>query len=43
LDAVSQLEQNINYGLTAELNDGQSVEISRRQATKLKAQLGFPT
>lgn len=42
LDAISQLEQNINYGLTAELNDGQSIEISRRQASKLKAQLGFP-
>ncbi len=42
LDAIKQLEQNVNYGLVAELNSGQSIEISRRQATKLKTQLGFP-
>lgn len=42
LDAISQLEQNINHGLSAEMNDGKVIEISRRQASKLKAQLGFP-
>ena len=42
LDAIEKLEQNINYGLTAQLKNNNMVEISRRQATKLKAQLGFP-
>jgi len=42
LDAIEKLEQNINYGLIAYLHNGSEVEISRRQASKLKKQLGFP-
>lgn len=42
IDAIEKLEQNINYGFTAWLVDGSEVEISRRQAAKLKTQLGFP-
>ncbi|MBA6291667.1 response regulator transcription factor [Colwellia sp. MB3u-70] len=42
IDAIEKLEQNINYGFTAQLINKSEVEISRRQATKLKAQLGFP-
>ncbi len=42
LDSIEKLEQNINYGLIAYLNNGSKVEISRRQASKLKSQLGFP-
>jgi len=40
--AIEKLEQNVNYGFTAWLHDGSEVDISRRQAAKLKAQLGFP-
>jgi len=43
LDAIESLEQNINYGLTVQLTNQDLVEISRRQATKLKAMLAFPT
>ena len=43
LDAIEKLEQTINYGLMAQLKNNVQVEISRRQASKLKAQLGFPT
>ena len=43
IDAIEKLEQSINYGFTAHLNNKNEVEISRRQATKLKAQLGFPS
>jgi len=42
IDAIEKLEQNINYGLIAYLKNNNEVEISRRQASKLKAQLGFP-
>lgn len=42
LDAIEHLEQAINYGLTATLVNKDQVEISRRQAGKLKQQLGFP-
>jgi len=42
LDSIEKLEQNINYGLTAQLKNNNVVDISRRQASKLKAQLGFP-
>jgi two-component system LytT family response regulator len=42
LDAIEKLEQNINYGFIAYLCNGSQVEISRRQASKLKGQLGFP-
>ena len=42
LDSIEKLEQNINYGLVAYLHNGSEVEISRRQASKLKSQLGFP-
>ena len=35
------MEQAISYGLTATLTNGQTVEISRRQATKLKQLLEF--
>lgn len=42
LDAIEKLEQSINYGFIAYLNNGHEVEISRRQASKLKNQLGFP-
>ncbi|MBU2892765.1 LytTR family DNA-binding domain-containing protein [Colwellia sp. D2M02] len=43
LDAIEKLEQTINYGLLAQLKNNVDVEISRRQASKLKTQLGFPT
>ncbi len=43
LDAIAKLEQTVNYGLLAYLKDGSEVEISRRQASKLKLQLGFPS
>jgi len=43
LDAIEKLEQTVNYGLLAKLKNHADVEISRRQATKLKAQLGFPS
>lgn len=42
LDAIEKLEQTVNYGLMAQLKNNVEVEISRRQASKLKAQLGFP-
>ena len=42
LDAIEKLEQTVNYGLLAQLKNNADVEISRRQATKLKTQLGFP-
>ncbi|WP_448550306.1 LytR/AlgR family response regulator transcription factor [Thalassotalea fusca] len=42
IESIQKLEQNVNYGFTAWLIDGSEVEISRRQASKLKAQLGFP-
>jgi len=42
LDAIEKLEQTVNYGLMAHLKNNVEVEISRRQASKLKAQLGFP-
>ncbi|MCJ8320251.1 MAG: LytTR family DNA-binding domain-containing protein [Colwellia sp.] len=42
LDAIEKLEQTVNYGLMALLKNNVEVEISRRQASKLKAQLGFP-
>ena len=41
LDAISSMEQSIGYGLTATLSNNQTVEISRRQATKLKQLLEF--
>lgn len=41
LDAIKQIEQNINYGYTAQLSDNNNVEISRRQASKLKTKLSF--
>ncbi len=41
LDAIESMEQAISYGLTATLTNGQTVEISRRQATKLKQLLEF--
>jgi len=43
LDAIEKLEQTVNYGLMAQLKNNVDVEISRRQASKLKAQLGFPS
>jgi two-component system LytT family response regulator len=43
LDAIEQIEQNINYGFTAQLSNKNEVEISRRQASKLKSMLAFPT
>jgi len=43
LDAIEKLEQTVNYGLMAQLKNNVEVEISRRQASKLKAQLGFPS
>lgn len=43
LDAIEKLEQTVNYGLMAQLTNNIEVEISRRQASKLKAQLGFPS
>jgi two-component system LytT family response regulator len=42
-DAIEKLEQTVNYGLSAFLKNSSEVEISRRQASKLKAQLGFPS
>ena len=36
LDAIDSLEPTIGYGLTASLCNGQEVEISRRQASRLK-------
>jgi two-component system LytT family response regulator len=42
LDAIEKLEQTVNYGLMAQLKNNVEVEISRRQASKLKTQLGFP-
>jgi two-component system LytT family response regulator len=41
LDAIIELEETINYGLLAKLSNGAQVEISRRQASKLKQQLSF--
>ena len=41
LDAIESMEQAISYGLTATLSNGQTVEISRRQATKLRQLLEF--
>ncbi|MCH2056006.1 MAG: LytTR family DNA-binding domain-containing protein, partial [Thalassotalea sp.] len=41
LDAIESMEQAISYGLEAKLTNGQTVEISRRQATKLKQLLEF--
>ena len=41
LDAIESMEQAISYGLEAKLSNGQTVEISRRQATKLKQLLEF--
>lgn len=41
LDAVVHLEESINYGLTATLNNGSEVDISRRQASALKKQMSF--
>lgn len=41
LDAIESMEQAISYGLTATLSNKQTVEISRRQATKLKQLLEF--
>ena len=43
LDAIEQIEQNINYGFTARLSNKNEVEISRRQASKLKSMLAFPS
>jgi two-component system LytT family response regulator len=43
LDAIEKLEQTVNYGLMAQLKNNVEVEISRRQASKLKTQLGFPS
>ncbi|MBA6263824.1 MAG: response regulator transcription factor [Colwellia sp.] len=43
LDAIEKLEQTVNYGLMAQLRNNVEVEISRRQASKLKTQLGFPS
>jgi two-component system LytT family response regulator len=42
IDSIEKLEQTVNYGLIAKMTDNMEVEISRRQASKLKAQLGFP-
>jgi len=41
LDAIESMEQAISYGLEAKLSNGQTIEISRRQATKLKQLLEF--
>ncbi|ATC95682.1 LytR/AlgR family response regulator transcription factor [Pseudoalteromonas tunicata] len=41
LDAITSMEQSIGYGLLATLTNGQTIEISRRQATKLKQLLEF--
>ncbi len=40
-DAIETLEQNVNSSLLANLYDGQQVEISRRQSSKLKEMFGF--
>jgi two-component system LytT family response regulator len=42
LDSIEKLEQTVDYGLIAQMKNDTQVEISRRQASKLKAQLGFP-
>ncbi|WP_281555981.1 LytTR family DNA-binding domain-containing protein [Thalassomonas sp. RHCl1] len=42
LDAIEELEPGIGYGLNARLVNGDEVEISRRQASKLKQQMAFP-
>jgi two-component system LytT family response regulator len=41
LDAIVSMEQAISYGLEAKLTNGQTKEISRRQATKLKQLLEY--
>ncbi|MEJ6476826.1 LytR/AlgR family response regulator transcription factor [Pseudoalteromonas piscicida] len=41
LDAIEELEETINYGLQAMLTHGGEVEISRRQAAKLKKQMSL--
>ncbi|WP_440054773.1 LytR/AlgR family response regulator transcription factor [Pseudoalteromonas sp. T1lg65] len=41
LDAITEMEETINYGLMAVLSNGAEVEISRRQASKLKKQMSF--
>jgi two-component system LytT family response regulator len=43
LDAIEKLELTVSNGLLAYLTDASKVEISRRQASKLKLQLGFPS
>ncbi|ALO36315.1 two-component system response regulator [Colwellia sp. MT41] len=43
LDAIGKLELTVSNGLLAYLTDGSQVELSRRQASKLKLQLGFPS
>jgi len=40
-DAIETLEQNVNSSLLANLTDGEQVEISRRQSTRLKDMFGF--
>ena len=40
-DAIETLEQNVNSALLANLQDGQQVEISRRQSTRLKEMFGI--
>lgn len=40
-DAIETLEQNIGASLIANLSDGQQVEISRRQSSRLKDMFGF--
>ncbi|WDE06688.1 response regulator transcription factor [Thalassomonas viridans] len=42
LDAIEEMEQTIGYGLNARLINGDEVEVSRRQASKLKQQMAFP-
>lgn len=42
LDAIEEMEQTIGYGLNARLVNGDEVEVSRRQASKLKQQMAFP-
>lgn len=41
LDAITELEETINYALLAKLSNNAEVEISRRQAIKLKQQMSF--
>lgn len=41
LDAIAHLEETINYGFIATLNNGQEVDISRRQAAHLKKQMSL--